>query len=145
MRYKPAPVPCAPHHAAQEDSRLARRRLTRETPAPRCPAGPLSRSGRHHDVSSASCTAQRHDRLRTLPTDIMQLVLGLIPLRPRLLVAALVCRRWSEAARRATTTLPGHLKLAAYSTARKHLPIVTSLCVTKEIDHLPHTWCRSAR
>lgn len=65
-----------------------------------------------------------------LPLDILQLILGFIPLRPRLLVAALTCTRWREAARRATTALPGHLALAAYGAACKCLPLVASLSIT---------------
>lgn len=65
-----------------------------------------------------------------LPLDIVQVVMALLPLRPRLLSAGLVCRRWSEAARRVTTSLPGHLSAAAYETACKRLPLVTSMCMT---------------
>lgn len=109
--------------AAPKSAKRQRRPANAPAAAPAAIMPPAPFPASHSDLTGSA----------TLPTDIIQLVLGFVPLRPRLLVAAMVCRRWSEAARRATTALPGHLKLTAYHTACQRLPVVTSLCVTQPL------------
>lgn len=69
-----------------------------------------------------------------LPSDVWECVLSFVPLRPRLLVAALVCRRWWSIVHALPVTLPP-LPPAALAAALARLPTVTAL------DDLPQGVC----
>lgn len=63
--------------------------------------------------------------LASLPVDVVRLIANLIPLRPRLLVMARVCRRWRTAAYASVTAI---MEPYSYTGPYQRYPNLTACC-----------------
>lgn len=77
-----------------------------------------------------ACSSSLYAHINLLPIDVLSLILSYIPLRPRLLCVAAVCRRWRDGAYRSVRAIkwtPSGPGVA--ETLHQRFPFLRDLCV----------------
>lgn len=88
---------------------------------------------------SASAPSDAAASLSSLPLDAVAHLLSFVPLRPRLLVASLVCKAWRRAALECPASIAclqtGADSIFPYETVAKHLPNVVEMIAGPDVPY----------